>query len=56
MLIRKILCRSYLLEKASVKEVNGLRLEVGNIMIKDVQFGAKTEVNNGILFVNKEEL
>ncbi|HBI26944.1 MAG TPA: beta-aspartyl-peptidase [Peptococcaceae bacterium] len=33
-----------------------MRLEVGNIMIKDVQFGAKTEVNNGILFVNKEEL
>jgi sarcosine reductase len=31
-----------------------LRLEIGNIMIKDVQFGAKTEVNEGILFVNKE--
>lgn len=33
-----------------------MRLEIGNIMIKDVQFGAKTEVNEGILFVNKDEL
>jgi sarcosine reductase len=36
--------------------VNGLRLEVGSILIKDVQFGSKTEVNDGVLFVNKEEL
>lgn len=33
-----------------------LRLEVGNIFIKDVQFGPKTEVKDGVLFVNKEEL
>ncbi|MGB4504563.1 MAG: glycine/sarcosine/betaine reductase component B subunit [Syntrophaceticus sp.] len=33
-----------------------MRLEIGNILIKDVQFGAKTEVNNGVLFVNKDEL
>lgn len=33
-----------------------MRLEIGNIIIKDVQFGDKTKVDNGILFVNKEEL
>jgi len=33
-----------------------MRLEIGNIFIKDVQFGDKTKVENGILFVNKEEL
>ena len=33
-----------------------MRLEVGNIFIKDVQFGPKTEVKDGVLFVNKEEL
>jgi len=33
-----------------------LRLEIGNIFIKDVQFGPKTEVKDGVLFVNKEEL
>lgn len=33
-----------------------MRLEIGNIMIKDVQFGPKTEVKDGVLFVNKEEL
>jgi len=33
-----------------------LRLEVGDILIKDVQFGPKTEVKDGVLFVNKEEL
>ncbi|WP_227761996.1 glycine/sarcosine/betaine reductase component B subunit [Zhaonella formicivorans] len=33
-----------------------MRLEIGNIFIKDVQFGPKTEVKDGVLFVNKEEL
>ena len=33
-----------------------MRLEIGNIFIKDVQFGAKTEVKNGTLFVDKDEL
>ncbi len=33
-----------------------MRLEVGNIFIKDVQFGSKTEVKDGVLYVNKEEL
>jgi len=33
-----------------------MRLEVGNIFIKDVQFGAKTEVKSGVLYVNKDEL
>lgn len=33
-----------------------MRLELGNIYIKDVQFGEKTEVKSGILYVNKEEL
>ncbi len=33
-----------------------MRLEVGNIFIKDVQFGDVAKVENGVLFVNKEEL
>ena len=33
-----------------------MRLEVGSIFIKDVQFGAKTEVKGGTLYVNKDEL
>lgn len=33
-----------------------MRLEIGNIFIKDVQFGAETKVENGTLYVNKEEL
>ena len=37
-------------------EVKALRLELGNIFIKDVQFGPETKVENGVLYVNKEEL
>ena len=33
-----------------------LRLELGNIFIKDIQFGPETKVENGVLYVNKEEL
>lgn len=33
-----------------------MRLELGYINISDVQFGASTEVKNGVLFVNKQEL
>lgn len=33
-----------------------MRLEIGNIIIKDLQFGPETKVDNGILYVNKEEL
>lgn len=33
-----------------------MRLELGNVFIKDVEFGETTRVNNGILYVNKEEL
>ncbi|MCL2368968.1 MAG: glycine/sarcosine/betaine reductase component B subunit, partial [Oscillospiraceae bacterium] len=33
-----------------------MRLEVGEILIKDVQFGSTTEVKNGVLYVNSEEL
>lgn len=36
--------------------MNLMRLEVGNIFIKDVQFGQETKVENGVLYVNKEEL
>lgn len=36
--------------------MNALRLEIGNIFIKDVQFGPETKVQNGVLYVNKEEL
>jgi sarcosine reductase len=33
-----------------------VRLEVGNILINDIQFGDRTEVKAGVLFVNREEL
>ena len=33
-----------------------MRLEVGNIFIKDVQFGSKTEVKAGVLYVDKDEI
>ena len=33
-----------------------MRLELGKIYIKDIQFGDHTKVENGILYVNKEEL
>ncbi len=33
-----------------------MRLELGNILIKDVQFGSETKVENNVLYVNKEEL
>jgi len=33
-----------------------LRLELGKIYIKDVQFGPQTKVENGVLYINKEEL
>ncbi|MCM0648388.1 glycine/sarcosine/betaine reductase component B subunit [Clostridium swellfunianum] len=33
-----------------------MRLELGKIYIKDIQFGPQTKVDNGVLYVNKEEL
>ena len=33
-----------------------MRLEVGNIFIKDIHFGDSTKVENGVLYVNKQEL
>ena len=33
-----------------------MRLEVGNIFIKDIQFADTTKVENRVLYVNKEEL
>ena len=33
-----------------------MRLEIGNIFIKDVQFGPETKVQGGVLYVNQEEL
>lgn len=33
-----------------------MRLELGHILINDVQFGDVSKVENGVLFVNKEEL
>ncbi|MFC6323798.1 glycine/sarcosine/betaine reductase component B subunit [Companilactobacillus baiquanensis] len=33
-----------------------MRLEIGNILIKDIAFGSKTEVKDGTLFVDKDEL
>ncbi|MGH4118338.1 glycine/sarcosine/betaine reductase component B subunit [Clostridium sp.] len=33
-----------------------MRLEIGNIFIKDIQFGPETKVKGGVLYVNQEEL
>lgn len=33
-----------------------MRLEIGNIFIKDVQFADKTEVKNSVLYINKDEM
>lgn len=33
-----------------------MRLELGNILIKDVQFSSTSKVENGVLYVNKEEV
>ncbi len=33
-----------------------MRLEIGNVLIKDVQFGNETKVSGGVLYVNKDEL
>lgn len=37
-------------------EVKVLKLELGKIYIKDILFGDKTYVENGVLYVNKDEL
>ena len=36
--------------------MNVLRLEIGKIFIKDIQFGPETKVEGGVLYVNQEEL
>ena len=33
-----------------------MRLELGHVLIKDVQFGTETKIENGVLTVNKQEL
>ena len=33
-----------------------LRLDMEIVHIKDIRFGAKTEVRGGILFINKQEM
>ncbi|MDD7183576.1 glycine/sarcosine/betaine reductase component B subunit [Peptostreptococcus porci] len=33
-----------------------MRLEIGKIFIKDIQFADVTKIENGVLFVNKEEM
>lgn len=33
-----------------------MRLELGHVLVKDIQFGGDTKLENGILTVNKEEL
>lgn len=33
-----------------------MRLELGNILINDVQFGEKTKVEDHVLYVNKQEI
>lgn len=33
-----------------------MRLELGNIFIKDVQFSSETKIENGILYINKDEM
>lgn len=38
------------------REVNLLRLELGEILINDVQFGDVSKVNDGVLYVSKEKI
>lgn len=33
-----------------------MRLELGHVLINDVQFGEETKIDSGVLYVNKEEL
>lgn len=33
-----------------------MRLEIGNILIKDIQFADTTKVENSVLYINKEEM
>lgn len=33
-----------------------MRLELGQVLIKDIQFGEMTKIDNGVLYVNKGEL
>ncbi len=33
-----------------------MRLELGQVLIKDIQFGENTKIDNGVLYVNKQEL
>lgn len=33
-----------------------MRLEIGKVFIKDIQFATETKVENGVLYINKEEL
>jgi glycine reductase complex component B subunit alpha and beta len=33
-----------------------MRLELGQVLIKNIQFGEETKIDNGVLYVNKEEL
>ncbi len=37
-------------------EVKALKLELGNIFIKDIQFSEQSKIENGTLYVNKEEV
>jgi sarcosine reductase len=55
MLFTFLLCIA-LTTGATVSFAKSIRLEVGNIYIKDVQLSKKTEIKNGVLFVNAEEL
>lgn len=53
---RKPYKREHIVSFQIIREVNVLRLELGNIFIKDVQFGDATKVVAGVLYVNKAEL
>ena len=37
-------------------EVNVLKLELGYVFINDIQFAEQSRVENGTLYVNKEEV
>jgi glycine reductase len=39
-----------------IQEVKGLRLEIGNIFIDDVQFASETKVCERVLYINKQEM
>jgi sarcosine reductase len=50
------ICQLLWLYISVIRRKGRMKLEIGNIDIKDVRFGNNTEINDGILSINREEL